>query len=185
MTSTASRRSTETICQRGSSKNLPSPPLSHSQRIHLTTPQGYAEAYKRTLTQGTSAFRLIFQHLASPNPCPILFHCSAGKDCTGVVSMLLLSLAGCNTATIAYEYALTDLNTDWRASSIQRLLAQPGLSGDVSEVTNVVRARSEYMVATLEMLEREFGGVEGYCRGCLRLGEGEIEAVRANVLMGL
>jgi hypothetical protein len=98
--------------------------------------------------------------------------------------MLLLALAGCNTATIAYEYALNDLNADWRASSIQRLLAQPGLNGNVGEVTNVVRARSEYMVATMEMLDREFGGVEGYCVRCLGLGEGDIEAVRANILMG-
>lgn len=66
--------------------------------------------------------------------------------------MLLLALAGCDKSTIAYEYALNDLDTDWRASSVQRLLAQPGLSGNVDSATNVVRARSEYMVATVQML---------------------------------
>jgi hypothetical protein len=54
----------------------------------------------------------------------------------------------------------------------------------VGEVTNVVRARSEYMVATMQMLKGEFGGVEGYCERCLGLGEGEIEAVRWNILIG-
>lgn len=96
--------------------------------------------------------------------------------------MLLLALAGCSSATVAYEYALNDLNTDWRASSIQRLLAQPGLSGNVDSATNVVRARSEYMVATLQMLDRDFGGAYGYCRNYLQLDEGMIAAVKANIL---
>jgi hypothetical protein len=39
------------------------------------------------------------------------------------------------------------------------------------------------MVATLEMLERELGGAEGYCRSCLGLEDGEIEALRVNILM--
>jgi protein tyrosine/serine phosphatase len=151
---------------------------------HLMYPQGYAEAYKRTLIQGSSAFRKIFEHLATTDPCPILFHCSAGKDRTGVVSMLLLSLAGCSSSTIAYEYALNDLDTDWRTSSIQRLLAQPGLSGNVDSVTSVVRARSEYMAAAVTMLDRDFGGADGYCRNHLRLDEAKIAAVKANIVTG-
>lgn len=152
-----------------------------SYNARLTFWQGYAEAYKRTLTQGSPAFSKIFEHLASADPCPILFHCSAGKDRTGVMSMLILSLAGCDHATIAYEYALNDLDADWRASSIQRLLAQPGLNGNVDSVTNVVRARSEYMIAALEMLDREFGGAHGYLKNGLQFDEEKIAAIRANV----
>ena len=61
----------------------------------------------------------------------------------GVVSILLLSLAGCSSSTIAYEYALNDFDIDWQASRNQRLLAQLGLSDNVDSVTNVVRAKSE------------------------------------------
>lgn len=98
--------------------------------------------------------------------------------------MLLLSLAGCSSSTIAYEYALNDLDTDWRASSIQRLLAQPGLSGNVDSVTNVVRARSEYMAAAVSMLDQDFGGVHGYCRSHLQFDEAKIAAVKANIVAG-
>jgi hypothetical protein len=50
----------------------------------------------------------------------------------------------------------------------------------VGEVTNVVRARSEYMVATMEMLKGEFGGVEGIARGVWDLGR-----VRLRLLEGI
>lgn len=113
----------------------------------------------------------------------MLVHCSAGKDRTGVISMLLLSLAGCNAATIAHEYALNDLDADWRAGAVQRLLAQPGLNGNVQSATNVVRARGEYMLATLDMVEREFGGVWAYLRDHLELSEKVIVAVKANLLV--
>ena len=97
--------------------------------------------------------------------------------------MLLLSLAGCSSSTIAYEYALNDLDPDWRASSIQRLLAQPGLSGNVDSVTNVVRARSEYMAATVSMLDQDFGGAHGYCRSHLQFDEAKIAAVKASIVV--
>lgn len=97
--------------------------------------------------------------------------------------MLLLSLAGCDNGTIAYEYGLNDLDTEWRASGIQRLLAQPGLSGNVASATNVVRARSEYMAAAVEMLNRDFGGASGYLENDLQFDKDRIAAIKENILM--
>lgn len=96
--------------------------------------------------------------------------------------MLLLALAGCDADTIAYEYALNDLDTDWRASAVRRLLVQPGLSGNVDSATNVVRARSEYMAAAVEMLQRDFGGARAYLEEYLQLSDEAIGAVRTNLL---
>ena len=45
--------------------------------------------------------------LVSPSGPPAVFHCSAGKDRTGIISALLLSLAGVPSDTIASDYALT------------------------------------------------------------------------------
>jgi protein tyrosine/serine phosphatase len=97
--------------------------------------------------------------------------------------MLLLRLAGCDAATIAYEYALNDLDPEWRAEAVQRLLAQPGLSGNVDSVTNVVRARSEYMMAAVEMLDEHFGGVGSYLKNELGLSEETIKDVKGNLLL--
>ena len=45
--------------------------------------------------------------VADPASWPVVFHCAAGKDRTGVVAGLVLSLAGVPTETIAEDYALS------------------------------------------------------------------------------
>jgi protein-tyrosine phosphatase len=62
-------------------------------------------------------------------PGPVLFHCTAGKDRTGIVAALVLRLAGVGIDAIAADYALTDV----------RALLQRGLVDGMSE--EEVRAR--------------------------------------------
>jgi protein-tyrosine phosphatase len=40
----------------------------------------------------------------------ILFHCTGGKDRTGMVAMLLLKLAGVDNETVIGDYAVTEEN---------------------------------------------------------------------------
>jgi hypothetical protein len=46
-----------------------------------------------------------------------------------------------------------------------------------------VGARRETMIATLEMLDREFGGAEKYMREVCGLEQGELDALRNNLLV--
>jgi hypothetical protein len=50
------------------------------------------------------ALRLI----ADPAAAPLVFHCIAGKDRTGMISALTLSLLGVDDETIADDYTLSE-----------------------------------------------------------------------------
>ena len=71
-------------------------------------------------------YHQILQHLAndvSP-PLPILIHCTAGKDRTGVICALILSLCGVEDEVIAHEYSLTNLGfKPRRAATIREIVA--------------------------------------------------------------
>ena len=54
-----------------------------------------------------SAFKSVFQHIHDHPGEPFLFHCTAGKDRTGVLAALVQSLAGTPVSDIAHDYALT------------------------------------------------------------------------------
>ena len=58
--------------------------------------------------QGAGAIATAFEVLASPTRLPAVFHCSAGKDRTGVVAALVLATIGVHDDDIAVDYALSE-----------------------------------------------------------------------------
>ena len=59
------------------------------------------------LTGDPTAYCTIFKHLAEQKPEPMLIHCTAGKDRTGIICAMILLLAGVEKEVVAGEYSLT------------------------------------------------------------------------------
>jgi len=57
-----------------------------------------------------SELRHVLSFIARAPPEPLLFHCVAGKDRTGLIAALLLALADATPAAIAQDYALSERN---------------------------------------------------------------------------
>jgi protein-tyrosine phosphatase len=57
-----------------------------------------------------------FKLLATDHALPAVYHCTSGKDRTGIITALILELLGVPDATIAADYALTE-ETRSRSSS--------------------------------------------------------------------
>lgn len=71
-------------------------------------PPSLWELYCWMLDDCQAEFRTIFETILHfPEDC-VLFHCTGGKDRTGMVAMLLLKLAGVEDKTIVEDYALTE-----------------------------------------------------------------------------
>jgi protein tyrosine/serine phosphatase len=108
----------------------------------------------------------------------------AGKDRTGVLAAVILSLAGVPADIIAYDYALSRIGIEpSRELLLQMLklwnkdwtLETPGMQ-EFSQV------KAEFMLGTLEMMEKKYGGAEGYARG-LGFGDDDLKVIRG-VLKG-
>lgn len=67
--------------------------------------------YYSYLMDNDSTLRGFFATLAKPNNYPILYHCSAGKDRTGVLTALLLELVGTNRSAIMDDYLQSQRNS--------------------------------------------------------------------------
>lgn len=146
--------------------------------------QGFVKAYSDILSHGAPSYRQIFQHLSRLSPDTteaILVHCTGGKDRTGVMIALLLSLLGVAASTVADEYALTEIGLkELKPIMVQRLIQNDAFkdSGGREGVERMITSKKENMVATLEMIRRVYGGAEGYLKDKCGLGDGEIEAIR-------
>jgi protein-tyrosine phosphatase len=115
------------------------------------------DRYLMMLEHRADAFREIFTVLARTQGAAV-FHCFAGKDRTGMVAAMSLALAGVDVDSIAADYAETDAQMATRYQ--EWLAAAP--SEQLEWMREDLRCPPERMVAVLEHLDTQWGGVEGY-----------------------
>ena len=119
--------------------------------------------YSMLLDQHRSQVCEAFATVTNPENWPLIFHCAAGKDRTGVMAGLLLSLAGTPNQTITKDYSL----------SAQFLLSRFYEITPPSEIPSGFGWRdyqrehcpSRAMAKTLKHVEIVYGGVEAYLIG--------------------
>lgn len=92
--------------------------------------------------------------IADASPGPLLFHCVAGKDRTGVIAALLLALADVEPDSIAQDYSASTENL--RDAYLKRYA-----DADPAAIVDVVQCPAAGVHNMLTYLET-FGGVRGY-----------------------
>ena len=93
----------------------------------------------------------------------VVFHCSAGKDRTGVVSAFILSLLGVGRHAILEEYSITSrFLSGGFLENITKNFSDAGISGNLAETATA--APPELMARILDSINAEYGenGVEAY-----------------------
>jgi protein tyrosine/serine phosphatase len=135
-------------------------------------------AYARFLDVNRARFATAIGAVAAAPDGAVLVHCMGGKDRTGLVSALVLRVAGVPVETVAADYALTESalspsSRAWIAAAPdederrRRLLLQPSPAAAMSDV--------------LARLEERYGGARAYLRGG-GLGEEALDALEERLV---
>ncbi len=136
------------------------------------TPGSMAGLYIRLLEHSGEHLAEILRILANAEG-GALYHCAVGKDRTGVVSMLLLALAGVNEEDIVADYAVTEIYMH-EVFSAFLLNAQ---EKNLPEAEHPYRTRShaKSMWRVLRHLSENRGGIHSYLAS---IGVTEVELQR-------
>ena len=126
-----------------------------------------------------SAYRQIFGYIRN-GETPILFHCSAGKDRTGVLAYLILRALGCSHETAVEDYMLTNR---YRAAEIRKYLdevadiaeSNPKIEQEIRALAGASRENIEY---SLECILKRYGTLEAYFEKALRCTEEDLRHMR-------
>jgi protein-tyrosine phosphatase len=137
------------------------------------------DRYLDMLRSGAASIARIVELVADGTP--MLFHCAAGKDRTGVVAAILLSLAGVPHEEIVVDYhatagamaAFVDWLTVTHPEAMDSMTSQP---------PEYLEAPPEAMAGFLDGVDERFGSVEAYVLG-LGVAPAAIDRVR-DVLLG-
>ena len=120
-----------------------------------------AETYRENLTVFCDVFARLITELASSEHRPAVFHCTAGKDRTGLAAALLLEVLGVARDDILDDYELTNVTrSEQRIAELTPDFEAAGI--DVNIVRPYLSAPRGALDDTLDWLGAEYGGAEGY-----------------------
>lgn len=108
----------------------------------------------------------------------IIFHCTAGKDRTGVTAMLILSICGVAKEQIIADYEPSEKNIAKQVEKQKQQLEEAGIKGVREEL---FESKADTMRRTLEYLAEKYDGPVNYLRK-IGLTELEIEQIRKKML---
>ena len=136
-----------------------------------------SEYYFRLLALQGPALADLVRRLSAPQSLPAVVHCHIGCDRTGVVSAMLLGLAGVSDEDICVDYARST-----RASAAIRVRAEDrrrhlGLPLMGPAYYDAWEPRPETMAATLDLVAREWRDMSGWANA-FGLTVDEVAALR-------
>lgn len=134
----------------------------------MSTLAGGTDLYRAFITApgANQAVAAVLRDIAHSGPegGAVLFHCTAGKDRTGWVAAVLLTVLGVDRGTVTEDYLASN---HYRA-------AAPG--GPLSGV------RQEWLDAAFDQVNASYGGFDRYVSAGLRLSPADIAALRGRML---
>jgi protein-tyrosine phosphatase len=122
------------------------------------SPEQRGELYFRMVERGGPAVADALRALAGPDALPAVFHCTAGKDRTGVLAALVLGLLGVPDEDIAADYAVTERARERRWAWMEA--NEPELAAAYAQMpTWMWEARAETMLTFLSLVRARHGSI--------------------------
>jgi protein-tyrosine phosphatase len=137
------------------------------------------DRYIEMLEEGGPSIRTIFDALAQSNGTSIVFHCSGGKDRTGVVAALVQRTLGVSDEIVIDDYATSENHL--RAATTNLRAGLDGLGLDDAAIGYLTSSPPERMRYTLTELDRRWGSTSRYLRS-IGIGERIESQIRAKLV---
>jgi protein-tyrosine phosphatase len=116
--------------------------------------------YKEMLDDAAPQIIGALEVLAAPDAHPAVFHCTAGKDRTGLLSALVLSLIGVPEETVVADYALSGEAMERLRAKL--ILKYPDGKDVIADIDEVFSANPANMVELFAYLRERYGSVAEY-----------------------
>ncbi|MFE7098661.1 tyrosine-protein phosphatase [Streptomyces erythrochromogenes] len=136
-----------------------------------------ADRFAEVTEDGAEEIRQVLETIAEA-PGPVVFHCTSGKDRTGLIAAFVLTLLGVPEEQVLADFALTELATerlaaDWRTANPDRVMKWPSYG----------RAPAVIMELVLADLRARHGSVHGYLKDRAGLSDRTAEQLRTRLLV--
>ena len=136
--------------------------------------------------KGYDAFSGFFRILLEADPDrAVLWHCTSGKDRTGLAAMLLLTALEVDEETIVSDFILTNEYNASRIEATRKYLTAQGCDNELIQKGLLVfdMVDESFLRTAMNYLKKEFGSVKGYITDALNITEDEINSLKEKYLV--
>lgn len=141
-----------------------------------------ADVMRQFIDTFSYQYKPFIEYASNPDKTPLLFHCTAGKDRTGLGSALLLAMLGVEKEVIFGDYLMSNY---YRTGKINKTLRKTALVGVDQRITQpLVEVRSSYIAAAFEAIDEKYGSLENFLAVEYDLSAEKLEGIRDRFLMG-
>ena len=169
--------------------------VSWRDSLESQDPEKVKEAMRVNYPQKLYSHAAIYRKMLlciSEAKTPLLFHCAAGKDRTGVAAALILSLLNVSDETIIDDYLLTQGELEGR---IENWLAGGASSSENNQdfqkslnrypehvLAPIFAADKSYITTLLDYVKQTYDSFEVYAREKLAITSDDIDRMRGHLL---
>ena len=112
---------------------------------------------------------------------PSMFHCTGGRDRTGITAALLLHILGVPDATIDQDFVLSTKYLDENPAPLSITGIQPGTE-QARFFTEVIKLQPRYIDAMFKAISQRYGNFDRYRREALHLSDADVAALKSRLL---
>ena len=128
-------------------------------------------------------FAKFFTHVLATEEGAVLYHCTQGKDRTGVASALLLAALGASRETIVADFDATNKVYEKDVKKyVRRVKFWGGKEEEIAVVKAFLGANTENFIKAMDTVDRQYGSMEAYLKGPMGLTEDDIRILRERYL---
>lgn len=109
----------------------------------------------------------------------VYWHCSQGKDRTGLGAAFILCALGADRELILQDYRISQ---EVYRNDVERLFKRVSTDEERAVLLTFFGVNEEYFKATLELIDKKFGSLENYLKGPLCMTDEDFETLRTRYL---
>lgn len=162
--------------------------ITHERKIDLATATipdlNILYKYMVSNEYSISQLKNVLHEIMNENNYSILFHCTEGKDRTGIVAMFILYMLDVDMKTIMEDYLFTNhINQKKAENYFNMVLEKTNNEEYANQIRNIFLVKESYLESALESILEECGDLDSFMKEKLNIESSTRERFKRNMLI--
>ena len=151
---------------------------------NFPNPMEYLVECYKTMAEHSDAFKALFELIKKYPDKPIAFHCTAGKDRTGVAAALILLCLGASEETVMEDYLLSNSCRKAENDLVMEAINKYDFGDDaLGMIRSMLEVNESFLQAFFNRVKELYGTWDVYFEKALQVTKDDMQMMRERYLI--